>query len=106
MHIYDGAEVDLQDLHPPTENTIYGPETPQVQGFILCTTFPNISHHPERSKAVNQLFWHWFSEGNLAELAMDVMCLACKSARTPQMFEVRNYVFVMPSQDKTVRRNC
>lgn len=34
----------------------------------------------------------------MAELAMDVMCLACKSARTPQMFEVRTDVFVMPSQ--------
>lgn len=98
MYIYDGAEVDLQDLHPPTENTIYGPETLQVQGFILFTTFPNVVHHSERSKAVNQLFWRWFSEGNLAELAMDVICLACKSARTPQMFEVRTDVFVMPSQ--------
>lgn len=98
MYIYDGAEVDLQDLHPPTENTIYGPETLQVQAFILFTSFPNIVHHSERSKAVNQLFWHWFSEGNLAELAVDVMCLARKSARTPQMFEARTDVFVMPSQ--------
>lgn len=57
--------------------------------------FPNIVHHPERSKAVNQLFWHRFSEGNLAELEMDVMCLACKSARTPQMFEVRTDVLYL-----------
>lgn len=57
--------------------------------------FPNIVHHPERSKAVNQLFWHRFSEGNLAELEMGVMCLACKSARTPQMFEVRTDVLYL-----------
>lgn len=98
VHLWWSLKVDLQDLHPPTGNTIYGPETLHVQCLILFTTFPNIVHHPERSKAVNQLFWHWFSEGNLAELAIDVMCLACKSALSSQMFGVRTDVFVMLSQ--------
>lgn len=93
----------MQDLHPATGYTIYGPETLHVQGFILFTTFPNIVHHPDRSRAVNQLFWNWFSEGNLAE--PDVMCLACKSALTPQMFGVRTDVFSMQSQCRD-RRNC
>lgn len=85
VHLWWSLKVDLQDLHPPTENTIYGPETLHVQSFILFTTFPNILHHTERSKAANQILWHSFSEGELAKLAIIVMCWVCKSALTSQL---------------------
>lgn len=85
VHLWWSLKVHLQDLHPRTENTIYGPETLHVQAFILFTTFPNIVHHTERSKAANQIFWHSFSKGKLAKLAIVVMCRVCKSALTSQL---------------------